>query len=177
MPRRSVPPLALMLIAAAVPAAAQGPVPGRGPFPGIAWGADADAVVRAWGEPVGGETVDHGLDRMDYIQDRKDGTFYGYVLVHPELGTVIAGYQVPFGDQAHCRALARSAFEGVARDYPGFRWGDKASAAAVCAGGERGAMGQDPESGTRIAIRLGEDGELVMDAISPAGWGWVAGGD
>jgi hypothetical protein len=179
--RRSVLPLALMLAAAALPAAAQGSAPGSVPFPGIAWGVDADSVIRAWGEPVDRGTTRRGLDELSYLHEREGAALAWYVLVHPELGTVIAGYSVAFQTDEDCRALARAAFEVIARDYPRFRWQSARVApapAVVCgeAEGRSGAYGRDPDSGTRVGIRLGSDGErLTIDAISPAGWEWVGG--
>lgn len=167
----------LPLLAAATPAAAQDAAsPPR--FPGVPWGIRADSVIRLQGPPVERRDIDRGLEELDYT-DRSGGDAVArYVIVHPSLGTMIAGYSVGFGAEDECRGRAQAALDEIGRGYPRLRWdgGGAPDAAAVCDGtpGNGGAAGRDPESGTRIGIRVNRAGtRLVADAISPEGFRWI----
>jgi hypothetical protein len=165
--------LVLAALLAAVPARAQQ----AAPFPGIAWGVTADSVIGAWGEPASRGPTSTGLDEMNYRDSWNGRPGTRYALVHPALGTIIAGYAVPFGTRRACHGQVKTALLRVARDYPGFVWidGGPDEALALCDGSRgAGAYGRDPASGTRIGIRLSNAStDLVVDAISTAGFDWV----
>ena len=165
--------LVLAALLAAVPACAQQDAP----FPGIAWGVTADSVIGAWGEPASRDTTSDGLDELNYTDTWNGQPGTRYALVHPALGTIIAGYAVPFGTRRACGMQVKTALLRVARDYPAFVWidGGPDEALALCEGSQgAGAYGRDPASGTRIGIRLSNAStDLVVDAISPAGFDWV----
>jgi hypothetical protein len=176
-PRSFLASVPLLLALAAADATAQAS-PAAQPFPGVSWGATADSVIRALGEPADRSTTRAGLDELDYAVTWDGRTGTRYVLVHPTLGTVISGYALRLRAPADCRMQAELWLREIARDYPRMEWsaGDAPEAAALCGGtpGEAGADGRDPESGTRVGIRLGRGGaSLIADAISPAGYAWV----
>lgn len=158
-----------LLLAAARPAAAQPADPPT--FPGIAWGVTEDSVIRAWGEPVlrrpDGETV-----RLDFLDNEDERGLRRYFLVHPRLGTMIAGYGSEYDSAEECRALVRAALREVEAAFPALEWeAGRPAPAAECNGrsGARLTDGRDPESGTRVSIRQ-QRGAVIVDALSRAGW-------
>jgi hypothetical protein len=166
---------AAFLVACAVPAAAQGP---RAHVAGIPWGVTADSVIRMWGTPADRMPISRGLEELDYEVEMDGAARLYYIVIHPVLGAMIAGYTVPFDDEPECEARVRGAVEEITAAYPRFRWeaGSPPDAAAVCAGGD-GGSGQDPENGTRMRVSLDEEGSrLVADGISAAGFTWLGNG-
>jgi hypothetical protein len=165
--------LATALLLAAVPAAAQPADPP--PFPGIAWGVTEDSVLRAWGEPVLRRPEEETI-RLDFLDAGDERGLRRYFLVHPRLGTMIAGYGSEYGSAEECRALVRAALRDVEAAFPAMRWeADRPNPDAECSSTPERRLtdGQDPESGTRVSIRV-QQGAVVADALSRAGWDLLA---
>lgn len=178
LPRSSIAFVPLLLALGAMDARAQSATSATQPFPHVGWGLDADSVIRVLGEPEVRKPISSGLEELDYLAEWEGRGGARYVLVHPALGTVIAGYSAPFESEAECHAQADYWLREFERDYPRLRWleGDAPDADALCGGklGASGAAAHDVESGTRVGIRLNRAGTaLVADAISPAGYEWV----
>lgn len=159
----------VLLLAAARTAAAQPADPP--PFPGIAWGVTEDSVIRVWGEPVArrpdGETV-----RLDFLDGADERGLRRYFLVHPRVGTMIAGYGSEYGSAAECRALVLAALRDLEAAFPALEWeAGRPDPDAECNGtSPRGLTdGEDPVSGTRVSIRR-QMGAVIVDALSRAGW-------
>lgn len=167
----------LPLLLAAVPACAQDA--GSRPFPGIAWGVDADSVVRVWGEPVAHKPISRGMSELDYVEMDGERVINRYIVVHPSMGTVIAGTVTAFASKVECHDAVRAAVGVIDRAFPRLAWeaGTPPAADAVCdTSSGTNAIGQDAESGTRVSLRLNAAGtHLVVDAISPAGYEWLGG--
>jgi hypothetical protein len=167
--RRFLLPLALAL--AAAPAAAQPGAPSPS-FPGIAWGVDEDSVVRALGEPDDRRLISGGLLQLSYLDESDGRTRVRYILVHGSQGTMIAGYEAPFDSDGECQALALAALAEVEGAFPGLEWEvRRPEPPPLCAHELRSGDGDgiDAKSGTRFSIRL-QNGALVADAVSAAGW-------
>lgn len=170
--RPSVPSLALLsLLFIAFPAAAQDVVQR---FPGVPWGVSADSVMRIWGQPAQRRAAQMGLEELAYLDDRDGRPLERYILVHPTMGAIIAGYRVTYATD--CAVQLRAIVQDVERTFPRLRWDAGAPAAFDCTRqpGRPSIDGRDPATDARVSIRMNRgDMQLAADAISREGYQWM----
>jgi hypothetical protein len=170
--RPSVPLAVLSLLCATVPAAAQDPVQR---FPGVPWGVTADSVIRILGEPAHRRPAEMGLEELGYLDDRDGRPLARYILVHPSMGVIMAGYRVTYATD--CAAQLRAIAADVERTFPRLRWqGGGGPTGYDCTRQLARASidGLDPATDAHVSIRMDRgDMELIADALSREGWQWL----
>jgi hypothetical protein len=158
-------PLAILLLAAALPAAAQDSIPARwGPFPGIAWGMPEDSVLAVFGA-ADRRWEDEGYGHLEYADSSDGRPLARTVVLLAGQGVVIAGYRLPFGTD--CADQLQAARADIERAFPRLEWEGTPPEPYDCVRRPVRSWinGGDPDSGTRVSVRMNR-GDMEMSVYA-----------
>jgi hypothetical protein len=154
--------LAVLLLAAAFPAAAQDSIPHRwGPLAGIAWGLPEDSVIALLGPPTN-RWQEGSYDNLEYADSSDGRPLTRFVVLLPEVGSAIAGFELPFEDD-DCVVPLGAIRADVERAFPRLEWEGAPPEPDDCVRVPARAWinGTDAASGTRVSIRMDFDRMLL----------------